>query len=75
MNQWFGFFVGTPKRLLTTITVIALACATVRPDVVQTALNNLMTAIFAALTPFLGPALQLALIAGVGIWVFKRLLK
>ena len=60
--QWVRFFVGTPQRFLATMVVPLLVFAYFRPDIIQTAIFNLVNAVLSAVAPFVQPLLTLALV-------------
>lgn len=66
--QWVRFFIGTPRRLLATMVVPLMVFAYFRPDIIQTSLFNLLSAVLNGITPFLQPLLTLAIVfIGLGI--------
>ena len=53
MEQWIRFFLGTPRRLLTTLAVLALVVVIFVPGILALVVAQLI----AAVAPLLGPAL------------------
>ena len=69
IGSYLHFFIGTPKRLMTTMLCIALVTVMVNPGLLQLAVNRLL----AELAPLLGPALTLIIVfAGLRTIVFGR---
>ena len=58
MGKWFSFFLGTPQRFLSTCAGIALIVAMISPALIHTATANL----FEAISPIVGPFLQLVIV-------------
>jgi len=61
-TDWFGYFFGTPQRLVRTLIVLGLITAVVFPELLYIAVDRLLL----ALMPLLGPALTLIIVfAGI----------
>lgn len=60
MRNWIRFFVGTPQRFLGTLAALAVVVVVVEPSL----LNVIASRLFQAVSPLLGPLIQ------VGILVF-----
>ena len=58
IGQWFRYFLGTPRRFLTTLAGIGLITVMINPGILTTAVENLV----AALMPLLGPALAVVIV-------------
>ena len=56
MNEWVSFFIGSPKRFLSTCAGIAVVAAIIKPELVLWVVVRLLEAV----NPVLGPILQLA---------------
>ena len=57
-----GHLFGTARRFWTTMTIAALAFVCFRPEVLKTAITNLLGAVVAGVTPFVPQILTLAII-------------
>jgi uncharacterized protein YaaW (UPF0174 family) len=69
MNQWFRFFFGTPRRFLTTLTVIGMIIVVIQPGLLRLAGERLVN----ELSPLLGPVLAIIIIfAGIRLILFGR---
>lgn len=71
MKTWIKFFAGTPQRFLATAGAVALVVVIVCPGLLATASNRLML----ELAPVLGPALNIAIILGAFVFVWKAVTK
>lgn len=61
-TNWFGYFFGTPQRMVRTLIVLGLITAVVFPGLLYLATDRLLM----ALMPLLGPALTLLIVfAGI----------
>ncbi len=61
-RSWFGYFFGTPQRMMRSLVVIGLITAVVFPGLLYIAADRLLL----ALMPLLGPALTLLIVfAGI----------
>lgn len=70
MQVWLRFFVGTPRRFLTTAGVLVIIFGLFEPQVVGDAVRNLLTALFNAVMPFVQPVLILGfIILGLGVMI------
>lgn len=58
MGNWFRFFLGTPRRFLTTFAGIGLIVVMINPGILETAVNRFV----AALMPLLAPALAIVIV-------------
>jgi hypothetical protein len=71
MNAWVHFFVGTPKRFLTTAAALIVLFAMVAPELARRAFSNALYAFFGAVNHLMEPLLML-LIVIAGYWlIFK----
>ena len=67
--EWFRFFLGTPRRLVTTLGVVGLIVVMICPGLLRMAVERLM----AELAPLLGPAITLLIVfAGIRMIIFGR---
>ena len=67
--EWFRFFLGTPRRLVTTLGVIGLIVVMICPGLLRMAVERLM----AELAPLLGPAITILIVfAGIRMILFGR---
>lgn len=58
MNIWVKFFIGTPKRFLSTLIGISLVVVMIHPQILYDAVNHFL----AAISPLLGPALTILIV-------------
>ena len=66
--QFFQFFLGTPRRLLSTLAGLAILFGLFFPEIVGNAIRALLTAVFCAVAPFIQPVLVLmVVIIGLGV--------
>jgi hypothetical protein len=67
--EWFRFFFGTPRRLVTTLGAIGLIVVMIFPGLLRMGVERLM----AELAPLLGPAITLLIVfAGIRMILFGR---
>lgn len=67
MNRWFRFFFGTPRRFVTTLTVIGMIIVVIQSGLLRLAAERLTN----ELLPILGPVLAIAIaFAGFRIILF-----
>ena len=67
MRQWVRFFLGTPRRLVTTFGMVGLIVVMIFPGLLRMAVDRLMT----ELAPLLGPAITLVIVfAGIRMILF-----
>ena len=67
--EWFRFFLGTPRRLVTTLGVVGLIVVMICPGLLRMAVERLM----AELAPLLGPAITILIVfAGIRMILFGR---
>lgn len=71
MQQWVRFFLGTPRRFLTTLGFLCLIGVLVEPGLLGKACTRLMIEI----QPVLGPALQLGIIVAIVVFMLKAALR
>jgi len=69
------FFFGDRYRILGTATLAALILAYFNPQVIQTAIHNLIVAILNAILPIVNELLPYALVIGIIVYGFKTMLK
>ena len=62
LRQYLVFFFGTPWRFLATLCVPLIILAYFHPEVIQTAISNLLAAVVTAIAPYLHPLLTIAFI-------------
>jgi len=67
MRNWMRFFVGTPQRFLWTALGVGLIVVLVKPGLLALAGERLMVEI----QPILGPAIQLAVVVAVLVFMLK----
>ena len=72
MAAWFRFFLGTPRRFLLTFLGLATIYGLFRPELVASAVGNLLAALINVLTPFVQPVLALG-VAFIGLGIILRL--
>jgi len=68
---WFRFFLGTPRRFLTTAGGAAIIFGFFRPDLVAGAVSGLLTALMGAIAPLIQPIMTL-MIVFIGLGVILR---
>ena len=67
--EWFRFFLGTPRRLVTTLGAIGLIVVMICPGLLRMGAERLM----AELAPLFGPAITLLIVfAGIRMILFGR---
>lgn len=71
MNQWVAFFLGSPRRAMWTLGLVAFIICLISPSLFSIALNNFFGAILAVVGPLL-PSILLLLII---IWGFRVMFK
>jgi len=75
-NQWFLFFLGTPRRFLATLAGCGFLFGLVFPEILGNALHALLENVLRAVGPFVEPIMVLCIMAiGFGIMlraVFPR---
>ena len=65
--EWVRFFLGTPRRLVTTFAVAGLIVVMIYPGLLRMAVERLMT----ELAPLLGPAITILIVfAGIRMILF-----
>jgi hypothetical protein len=62
MEAWTNFFFGTPKRFLWTLAGFMVLFGLFFPQVIGSAVHNLLNALLLAITPFVKPVLTLGII-------------
>ena len=58
MGRWIRYFIGTPPRLVTTLSVIGAVVVIINPGLLRMAVERLLIEI----SPLFGPVIQLAFI-------------
>lgn len=70
MDNWVRFFIGTPRRFLTTLVSLAVVFFIVFPSVLRGMLEGLMR----ELLPLIAPLFQIGVIALVLVFMARALL-
>ena len=66
--EWVRFFLGTPRRFLTTFSIVALLLVVAFPGLLRFAIERLLIEI----SPLFGPAFGILLLAAAFRLIFKR---
>lgn len=62
MREWIRFFVGTPRRFLTTMTVLCLIGVLIRPGLLRTAVERFVVETSPLIHSLLGPLLAILIV-------------
>ena len=67
-TSWVSFFLGTPRRFLTTALVVIFVLASIFPDAARQMISNALGAITSATAPYVTQLIMLAIAVG-GIYI------